>query len=728
MQLLGDKHNLFRFHKAHAFYYLAAISAMVVVVAFLLLIGTLIYRAAPILQSPSYEQHILDVDNDAIHQLVGVTQDKAAQLTVWGHQLLPQKTYITSASEQAKLAQQCELRSFTVALPEHSLSEYTPPQKWGVVPCDMSYEWLDTPTGTLQLGYSQGQLYAFRQYEQPMRIELPADFTLHAITYLHGRGILLTGHSLADVGAGTGTGTAQETRVQRYLYQPNQGVLTELSIAAPLLVLHPMQPLAMGYDGEYLTLFSDQMLIQRKALQDVEAIYPSRIPATFYILTKSGEERVLARVSWQQQKPLQITPIMTLGRMDRVIAILESDMHNVLQVAVHRQGQTHLQLLNSVTFQPLATTALNAELTLVDTQRDSLTWLDGKQLIWLHLKQLNASVTLRELFEAHQYPGYDEPSHTWQTNPALDYIPKKYSVVPLLIGSLKASLLALMIAMPLALGSAIYVGFFAQSQVRAWVKPIIETLESIPSVIIGLIAATVLLAMANELVLAIAAIILLLPVFLVICGYTYRALQRIGWQQRFVRFEVWIMSLGLALYIALCVSVLGPWLAQLEWLSGLQNTNKVTFIVAIALGIGVAPTVFSLAEDAIHGVPNAMVKAAYALGASRVQTLKGVVLFTAFPGIMAAMMLGFGRAFGETMIVLMVTGNSPVSDWSLFSGLRALTANLVIEIPEMNSENSHMAVLFFTAFLLFTFTFVLNSFAEFLRHLNRKVRGELYDE
>jgi phosphate transport system permease protein len=143
--------------------------------------------------------------------------------------------------------------------------------------------------------------------------------------------------------------------------------------------------------------------------------------------------------------------------------------------------------------------------------------------------------------------------------------------------------------------------------------------------------------------------------------------------------------------------------------------------VAIALGIAISPTIFSLAEDAIEAVPEGLKRASFALGATRLQTLKNVVLKTAFPGIVAALMLGLGRAFGETMIVLMVTGNTPVADWDLLASLRAMTANLAIELPESEVDSAHYRVLFLTAFLLFLFTFVVNTIAEILRVRSRKV-------
>ena len=99
------------------------------------------------------------------------------------------------------------------------------------------------------------------------------------------------------------------------------------------------------------------------------------------------------------------------------------------------------------------------------------------------------------------------------------------------------------------------------------------------------------------------------------------------------------------------------------------------------------------------------------------------MLHVALPGIVAAIMLGFGRAFGETMIVLMVTGNTPISSWGLIEGLRALTANLAIELPEADVSSAHYQILFFTACILFLFTFLVNTMAELLR---QRIRSRAY--
>jgi phosphate transport system permease protein len=154
------------------------------------------------------------------------------------------------------------------------------------------------------------------------------------------------------------------------------------------------------------------------------------------------------------------------------------------------------------------------------------------------------------------------------------------------------------------------------------------------------------------------------------------------------------------------------WLGQ--QLSEITIT-KTTIIVALALGIAVAPTIYSLVDDALFEVPEGVKQASFALGATELQTLIKVVLVVALPSIVSAIMLGLGRAFGETMIVLMVTGNTPVADWDLLSGLRALTSNLTIELQESSVGTAHYHILFLTAAILFAFTFAINTIAALLK-------------
>ena len=138
------------------------------------------------------------------------------------------------------------------------------------------------------------------------------------------------------------------------------------------------------------------------------------------------------------------------------------------------------------------------------------------------------------------------------------------------------------------------------------------------------------------------------------------------------------------------------------------------------MGFAVIPTIFSIAEDAIFSVPKSLTMGSLALGATPWQTLTKVVILTASPGIFSAIMMGMGRAVGETMIVLMATGNTPIMDWNIFEGMRSLSANIAIEMHESEVGSSHYRVLFLAAFVLFIITFFFNTIAEFIRQRLRE--------
>jgi phosphate transport system permease protein len=148
---------------------------------------------------------------------------------------------------------------------------------------------------------------------------------------------------------------------------------------------------------------------------------------------------------------------------------------------------------------------------------------------------------------------------------------------------------------------------------------------------------------------------------------------------------------------------------------GITFDQRNAFVVGIAMGFAVIPTIFSIAEDAIFSVPRHLSNGSLALGATNWQTLTRVVLLTASPGIFSAIMMGLGRAVGETMIVLMATGNTAILEWSVFEGMRTLAANIAVEMPESAIGSSHYRVLFLAAFVLFIFTFFFNTIAEVVR-------------
>jgi phosphate transport system permease protein len=158
---------------------------------------------------------------------------------------------------------------------------------------------------------------------------------------------------------------------------------------------------------------------------------------------------------------------------------------------------------------------------------------------------------------------------------------------------------------------------------------------------------------------------------------------------------------------------------------GIPVDQRNALIVGLAMGFAVIPTIFSITEDALFAVPKNLTYGSLALGANEWQTMMRVVLPTASPGIFSAVMIGFGRAVGETMIVLMATGNTPIMEMNIFEGLRTLSANIAVEMGEAEVGSSHFRILFLTGLVLFSFTFLLNTTAEFVRQRLRTKYGNL---
>ena len=258
----------------------------------------------------------------------------------------------------------------------------------------------------------------------------------------------------------------------------------------------------------------------------------------------------------------------------------------------------------------------------------------------------------RHLLLPHQWTDYDKPEFIWQPVGQIH----KYNFVPLIIGSLKTTLIGLLFSVPLAVAAAIYVSQLARPRWRETIKPAIEMLSGIPSVVVGFFA---LLVMASVL-----------------------------------------------------QSILG------------YETRLNAFVAGVGLGFAVIPIVFSISEDALTSVPQSYTHAALALGASRWQTAWQVVLPAAMPGVFAAVVLGFGRAIGETMIVLMVCSASVVS-WSIFDSARSITTTIAAEMAEAVSGGPHYRILFMLGALLFAVTFAANMSADVIIHrLKHRLEGK----
>ena len=232
----------------------------------------------------------------------------------------------------------------------------------------------------------------------------------------------------------------------------------------------------------------------------------------------------------------------------------------------------------------------------------------------------------------------------------------KYGLAPLLTGTLKVVLVAMLFAVPLAVLAAIYSAEFAPPRVRETLKPAIELLAGIPSVVMGFFA----------------------------------------------------------------LMVLASWLQAVT--HSPMRLNALT--AGIALGLGIIPTIFTVAEDALRAVPRSYREASLGLGASAWQTAWHVSLPAASAGVAAGCLLGLGRAVGETMIVLMSSGNAAITSADPFDSVRTLSATIAAELAEVVVGSPHYATLFFLGALLFSVTFIVNVVAGvFVEQLRKRLAG-----
>ncbi|MBN3133907.1 ABC transporter permease subunit [Pectobacterium brasiliense] len=336
----------------------------------------------------------------------------------------------------------------------------------------------------------------------------------------------------------------------------------------------------------------------------------------------------------------------------------------------------------------------------------------------------------RGLWQKLWYENYPEPAYIWQSTSADDSYQAKFSMMPLMLGTMKAAIYAMLFATPLALSAAIYTACFMSPTLRRWIKPTLEIMGALPTVVVGLIAAIWLAPHFATYLSAILVMPILWMLAVLGCGWLIECLPT-RWRVRFpAGWDVLFL-----IPTILLTFVVGCWLAPrmeiwvlgqplYQWL-GDDFVQRNTLVAGVALGFALIPLIFSLAEDALFSVPARLSQGSLALGATAWQTLWRVVLPSASAGIFAALMLSFGRAVGETMIVLMATGNTPIMDEGLLQGLRSLAANIAIEMPEAVTNSGHYRVLFLTALTLFVFTFIVNTLAETIRQrLRQRYRDE----
>ena len=338
------------------------------------------------------------------------------------------------------------------------------------------------------------------------------------------------------------------------------------------------------------------------------------------------------------------------------------------------------------------------------------------------------------LFGKIWYEGYKGEEFVWQSTGGTDEFESKISLIPLIFGTAKGTFYSMIFAVPLAVMAAIFTAEFARPKVRNLVKPTIEVMASLPSVILGFLAGLWLAPLLES---HIAGTLLLIPIVSVVIiggGWIWqiapKSLKGDGANTGGIYLVggVTLIGLGLAYW-------LGPAFERfvfdgnfLDWLrndteSGYDQRNSL--VVGFAMGFAVIPLIFTISEDALSSVPSHLRSGSLALGATAWQTAIRVVLPMALPGIFSATMIGLGRAIGETMIVLMATGNTPIMDWNIFNGMRTISANIAVELPEAPHQSTLYRVLFLSGFLLFIATFFINSLAEVVRQRLREKYNRL---
>jgi phosphate transport system permease protein len=410
------------------------------------------------------------------------------------------------------------------------------------------------------------------------------------------------------------------------------------------------------------------------------------------------------------------SPVTVISPSLRDKGFITGDTQGNLFVHYSTSAQTLLKLqgnqqaIRTLTFSPKADGAV------------ALT--DQGELLIYAIRNPHPETTFATLFKPVWYEGYEKPEHVWQSSSGADDFEAKFGLIPLIFGTLKGTLYAMLLALPLALLAAIYTSMFMHPNLRAKIKPTIEIMAALPTVILGFLAGLWLAPMLERMFPAIVAMTVVVPLSVVVTAVLWQYLPtaivrhlRPG-MESFVLIPVVICSVWICLGLNQQIEsfLFGAdyksWFAT-HW--GLRYDQRNALVVGFAMGFAIVPIIFSISEEALSNVPRHLIAGSLALGATRWQTLVKLVLISASPGIFSASMIGFGRAIGETMIVLMATGNTPIMDWSLFNGFRTLSANIAVEIPEAPHGGTLYRILFLAAMLLFVFTFLINTVAEIVR-------------
>ncbi len=511
----------------------------------------------------------------------------------------------------------------------------------------------------------------------------------------------------------------------------------------------------------------------------------------------------------------QLVPAHELLISKLPIRSISSSQKNHMASIVDSAGETSLVFVttNDLLLSTKSPLAEQTQFTAIDPGDDAMVAIGEGRLAITPLKIPHPESSLATFFGSVWYEGYSEPQYVWQSSAGTEKAESKLSLMPLVFGTLKATLYAMLVSVPLALMAAIYTSEFLSAVARSRVKPVVEMMASLPSVVLGFVAALVIAPLLQSHLLSVLMSIIAVPFSFILAGHLWNLMpldkivrwERIrlfaliaclpisiwftamfspmigralfdgdlvnwinsgsgsatgGWILVFIPLNCCLVAFlmlgplaewtrmiavrstprGFAVYSLLRLLLATFSVLALAWLFavilssfGLDARGSVfgnyqdrnALLVGIALGFCVIPIIYTISDDALQAVPKQLRSASLGCGATPWQTTMRVVVPSAMSGLFSAIMIGLGRAVGETMVVLMAAGNTPVMDWNPFNGFRTLSATLATELPEAAKGSTHFRTLFLAALLLFVLTLIANTIAEFVRIRFRKRASQL---
>lgn len=399
---------------------------------------------------------------------------------------------------------------------------------------------------------------------------------------------------------------------------------------------------------------------------------------------------------------------------------------------IHHSTSGDLRWQSSVDYQPVAG--------VIDGKNQHVLVADSEGMIHRYaFDDPHPEASLKAFFGKVWYEGGDGLEYKYRaTGGSADFEPK-LSLVPLIFGSIKGTAYAMLFSVPVALLAAIFSAAFLPQPVKRVIKPMMEIMATLPSVVLGFLAVVWLAPLLETRVPSVVLMVVMVPIGALAVGLLWSRFP-VRFRRRVEGCYEWLLVIPFMLLAGGIGWALGPlieswWFIyrdpetgkaiadfRLWWpqVTGQSFEQQNSLVLGFIMGFAVIPVIFTIAEDALVNVPRSLTSASAALGANRWQVVWTVMLPVAAPGIFSALMIGFGRAVGETMIMVMATGNTPLMEWNLFNGMRTLAANIAIELPEATPDSTLYRTLLLSAVVLFLMTSVMNTIAEVLRQRLRE--------